>query len=391
MSLDGGYMTKQVLIVDDERTILREIEKQLIDVSFTCMYAHDYEEAVEYLRINEFDMIISDIGIKNKEGLELLGYVKKNHPKTIRVALCHISENRRISKLIEKGYATEYIFKPWDGKRLKSTISHILEMEQRLLDEKTLGRINKLDELPSLPHLYHELTDLIEKDADIMEVANLISRDQAITLKILKLANSAFYGRKTGSINQAIMTMGLNNVRNIVLTNSIFKEASESMNNLWQHTIDTNRLCLAIYDRCLNKRIPSLYSSAGLLHDVGQVILYMFHEEEYLQLQKLAVEVDEPIVNIELSHFSSTHQDIGAFLLNSWGLPYAYVEAAMFHHQPMDERIVNQELVAVIHIADYYSSELLSPDGRHKTLDPRVFGRLNITREQVEQVVNSLE
>ena len=384
-------MNKKVLIIDDERTILRGLEKLLKDESFHTTYLTNGIEALEYLETNEVDMIISDTRMPDMDGETLLGEVKKRHPDVIRVALCHISENRRISKLIEKGLAKQYVFKPWDDVELKMSINSILEMSARLLDEENLGKINKLKDLPSLPSLYHELVLLMERDADIIEVSNLISRDQAIASKILKLANSAFYGRKTGNIKQAIMTMGLNNVKNIVLNNSFFKESSEALDKLWQHTIDTNRLCLAIYDQCLNKRIPSLFGSAGLLHDIGRVIMFMFHGDEYGPILEEKETSDKTLIDLEIEHFHSTHQDVGAFLLNSWDLPYAYVEAAMFHHRPLDERVVNQELISVVHLADYYATELLSNDETHNLLDQRVFERLNITRKEVETLVHSLK
>lgn len=384
-------MTKRILIVDDERTVLRALENTLKDEPYHITYMTNGVDALNHIDENHVDMIISDTTMTEMEGEILLAEVKRRKPEISRVALCHISENRRITKLIEKGLAKQYLFKPWNDYELRLHIKNILEMDVYLLDEENLGKINNLDELPSLPSLYHELTMLIERDADMDEVAELISRDQAITSKILKLANSAFYGRKTGNITQAMMTMGLNNVRNIVLTNSFFKESSESMDNLWQHTIETNRLCLAIYEQCLNKRMPSLYGSAGLLHDIGQVILYIFYADEYKKIIHDAQTTDFTLINLELEHFHTTHQDIGAYLLNYWGLPYAYVEAAIFHHRPMDERVVNQELVAVVHLADYYASKQLSPDGTHNLLDQGVFERLNITRNQLEFVVNSMK
>ena len=137
--------------------------------------------------------------------------------------------------------------------------------------------------------------------------------------------------------------------------------------------------------------MPSLFGSAGLLHDVGRVIIYMFYNDEYCNLIKEAESTEATLVNLELDHFHSTHQEIGAYLLNNWGLPYAYVEAAMFHHRPLDERIVNQELVAVVHLADYYATKILSPDGTHNLLNQEVFERLKITREEVENLAQTLK
>ncbi|WP_240838961.1 response regulator [Acidaminobacter sp. JC074] len=384
-------MTKQIIIVDDERTVLRNFEKLLKKEPYKVTCFNKGHDALEYMANQNVDMIISDVAMPEMDGETLLATVKADHPKVIRVALSHLNENKRITRLIERGLATQYLFKPWNNYEMKLSIKNILEMNVYLMDEENLGKINNLEELPSLPSLYMELTDLLDKDADMDDVAELISRDQAITSKILKMVNSAFYGRKTGNIIQAMMTLGLNNVKNIVLTNSFFTTSSDSMDKLWQHTMDTNRLCLALYEKCLNKRMPSLFGSAGLLHDVGRVILYMFHNDDYNDLIKEAESTEYTLVNLELENFHTTHQDIGAYLLNSWGLPYAYVEAAMFHHRPMDERVINKELVSVVHLADYYATKVLSPDGTHNLLDQSVFDFLNVTREQVERVVESMK
>jgi len=383
-------MIKQIIIVDDERTVLRNLEKILKDETYKVTYFTTGHDALEYMSDQKVDMIISDAAMPEMDGETLLATVKMQYPEVIRVALCQINETRRITKLIERGLATQYLFKPWNKYEMKLSIKNILEMNIYLMDEENLGKINNLDELPSLPSLYMELTELLERDADMDDVAELISRDQAITSKILKIVNSAFYGRKTGNIIQAMMTLGLNNVKNIVLTNSFFTSSSDSMDKLWQHTIDTNRLCLAIYENCLNKRMPSLFGSAGLLHDVGRVILYIFHSDTYCKMIEEAENSEHILVNLELDSFHTTHQDIGAYLLNSWGLPYAYVEAAMFHHRPMDERVVNKELVSVVHLADYYATKVLSPDGTHNLLDQGVFEYLKISKEEVERLVNTM-
>jgi len=86
-----------------------------------------------------------------------------------------------------------------------------------------------------------------------------------------------------------------------------------------------------------------------------------------------------------------THQEVGAYLLNWWELPHSYVEAAMYHHRPSDKRVVNYELVAVVHLANYYSLKFDALENVHGYLDKRVFSKLDIKIEDVEALLEELK
>ena len=146
-----------------------------------------------------------------------------------------------------------------------------------------------------------------------------------------------------------------------------------------------------IYDRCLKKRIPGIFGSAGLLHDIGKVILHIFFQQSYQETLKDARKQEVTLADLEMEKYKVTHQDLGAYLLNWWELPFAYVEAAMFHHRPFDSRIINHELVGVIHLADYYSLKMMAPDGTKNDLNLKVFDMLEIKQEDVEAIVESLK
>lgn len=382
---------KTVMFVDDEKFILRSLRRLFKNENYNSIFMNSGKEALEYLEENSIDLIVSDIRMPNMDGYELLSKVKEKYPKVLRVALSGFTESRTIYKLIERNIAKIYLFKPWDNNELKKNIHRILEFEDTLTDNKILELINNLDSIPSLPKLYQDLTAMLDKDASIEDVGKMIEKDQAISSKVLRLANSAFYGRKTGDISQAIMSIGLNNLKNLVLASTFFKPSEDEiaeLDKLWEHSVNTNKLTLMIYDQLLGKKIPALYGSAGLLHDIGSVIFYMFFKEKYTQLNKAS---DESfLLDEERQEFGITHQDIGAYLLNWWELPYAYSEAAMYHHMPSDDRVVNKELVSVVHIANYYSLVHVMEDKPHYYLDAKAFSILGIKSEAVDELINDM-
>jgi len=387
-------MNKVVMFVDDESFILKSLKRLMKNQPFESVYMNSGAEALLHLEQHEIDLIVTDIRMPDMDGFELLSIVKDKFPKVLRVALSGFTESKTIYKLIEKNIAKIYLFKPWDNFELKKNINRILEFEDVLTNNKLLELINNLDSLPVLPKLYQDLKALIDKDASIEEVGKLVEIDQAISSKVLRLANSAFYGRKTGSISEAIMSIGLNNLKNMVLASSIFqgsKEDMESLDKMWTHSINTNKLTLLIYEKLLHKKIPTIYGSAGLLHDIGKVILHIYYNDSYKEIINKADDGENNLINLELDVYNVTHQDIGAYLLNWWELPHAYVEAAMYHHRPHDERIVNHELVGVVHLANYYSLKLMSLDNAHSYLDKTVFSTLGISVEDIEAIIEEID
>lgn len=387
-------MPKKILFVDDEVQILKSLKRLFRGSGYEVFFADSGKLAIEVLEKQPVDLVISDIRMPEMDGFELLKYVKETYPLTLRVALSGFTDNRKIFTALENNLAKLYMFKPWENAELLSTIDKIFELEDILIDQDLLDMINNLDEIPSIPDLYTELSKMVEEDADIELISNKIEQDQAIASKILKVANSAFYGAKTGSINQAIMYIGLINVKNIVLTNSVFTNfghQSEYQNSLWEHVNLANKIVMLLYQRCLNKRIPNIYASAGLLHDIGKVILIHFFEEIYGEIitKSSDPENEKTRSQIEIDLLGVDHQQIGGYLLSWWEIPVPIVEAALYHHDPMNESIINRELVQVVHLANYYSWKHLNHGFTSEHLHLEVFQELALDREAVENEIQN--
>ncbi len=379
---------KVILFVDDENLILRGLKKIFDDNSHHYVYKNSAIEALEYMKEKSVDLLCTDIVMPEIDGFKLLRRVKELYPETIRVALTSMNNNQVIKQLVNENLAQLYQFKPWHDIELKRNVFKILNMKSAMYSKETLQLLQSLNSLPTLPKIYNELSEMMIKDEPIDEISNIIEEDPSITSVILRVANSAFYGRKTGSIHQAIMNIGLNNLKLIVLANSVFQELTEDMGmlmDIWVHATNTNKLVTAIYSECLKKPIPSLFASVGLLHDIGKVILY-HNYDDYREILSQSIETKQSLIELEHDKLGVSHQDLGAYLLNLWDLPFAYVEVAMFHHRPMDHRIINRELVAVAHLAHYYSAIYLKENDGIE-LDTKVFALLKLDDQCVERMI----
>jgi HD-like signal output (HDOD) protein len=178
----------------------------------------------------------------------------------------------------------------------------------------------------------------------------------------LHIANSALYRVKTGSVRQAVTYLGLQNTKLLITSTSILssmntnKYKNNYFEKLWNHSLLTNKIVSLIYEKLLKKKLPETSFSAGLLHNIG--ILAMNHE-----LINKFTGTDENCDNLldsENSEYGATHQEVGGYLLSWWELPFPIVEAALFHHRPFDDAIVNKELVLCVHLAEKYAWEVVN-------------------------------
>lgn len=388
VSLFYGGVMKLVVFVDDERLILRGLKNVFKDQENKYVFFKSAQEAITYMTDHKVDLLCTDIQMPVMDGFDLLRYVKENYPQTMRVALSSFSQKSQVKKLLNESLAQVYVFKPWDDAELKSAIFKLLNTQTSLYSHEMLEFIDRLESLPTLPEIYTNLTNMVLRNDPVEDISKLIEEDQAVTSVILRVANSAFYGRVTGNIPQAIMNIGLENLKAIVLANAVFQELSVDLTillEMWQHATLSNKIASAIYSKCLNKSIPSLFASAGLLHDIGKLVMYHTFKN-YKDLLKRAHDENTSLLEIELDEFGLTHQDLGAYLLNWWDLPYAYTEVAMFHHRPFDYRVIDKELLSVIHLAHCYAERAYN-DADDIKLDEKAFAYLNEDKDTLEAML----
>ncbi|MCH4886926.1 response regulator [Acidaminobacter sp. JC074] len=378
---------KVILFVDDENLIIRNLKNIFDDNMYEYVFKNSGVDALEYIKAHPVDLLCTDIIMPDMDGFQLLDYVKKHYPKIMRIALTDIGHPNLVRKLSLENLAQLHVFKPWNDTDLKANIIKIMKMQTALHTEEMMKMLQALDSLPTLPDIYETLVEMVSMDAPVDDIAALIEEDQSTASVILRVANSAYYGRKTGSIHQAVMNIGLNNLKSIIIANSVFEELTDDMGmlmDMWQHSTLVNKLVTAIYSECLKKPIPGIFASAGLLHDIGKVVLY-HNYEDYRNIIDLASETGISINEYEKVLFGVTHQDLGAYLLNLWGLPFAYVESSMHHDKPMDHRIINKELVAVVHLANYYANCYRREE--EYSADLKVYTFLKLEKDHVEKML----
>ncbi len=399
---DEAIVKKRVLFVDDEVGILKAVTRLFLSTDYDLLTADSAEAGLKLLENVNVDLVVSDMRMPGTDGFEFLSIIKKLYPHVFRIILSGYSEDKVIITALQRNVATIYILKPWDNKKLIETIDQIFEMEVRLHKSDMFIKLNNISDLPALKSNYQRIISLVESDAEISEIAAEIERDQSVASKVLRMANSAYFGVKTGSIKQALLYLGLQNIHNLILSSSI-RDAMEISGSggkylepFWEHAIIANRILIFIYKECLHTRLEDMSQTAGLLHNIG-LVFYMKHfRKKFLLFLKDAQSKSKDMFDIEIEHFGISHQEIGGYLLKWWGLPFSIVEATLFHHTPLHDKIINKELVCTVHLASVYAWKLTGNERYAHGLEKGVFSFLKLDEEYfeakfTEQFLHSVE
>ena len=255
--------------------------------------------------------------------------------------------------------------------------------------------------LPPMPVVATRvMRELMNPGATADSLSKIVETDQALMTRILKIANSAFYGcsRKVGSIQLSIVVLGFNTLKNLVIatsTRSLYQKQSPAEQGLWEHSlavgIASHVLAMALSPSNLDNAF-----TVGLLHDIGKLVFYQRDPEGYsiiLEEQAKGATCHEP----EQKQFGFTHAHIGAVLMNRWNLPESFETAIGLHHSldgPEFNRLKPQpkQLTALVHVADEIAKRIARSTGKAPSDGMSIaMTTLGISEEQVNNYISMIK
>jgi putative nucleotidyltransferase with HDIG domain len=231
--------------------------------------------------------------------------------------------------------------------------------------EQIKEKIKSIIQLPALPAVAMEVVELVDNPkTSASKLGKVISSDQALTAKVLKIANSPFYGfpKKISTIDFAIIVLGFDALKEIVISISLVSSLQKKSDNFfdaktfWDHSISTGVVARRLA-RDLGYRISGEVFVGGLLHDMGVSVLHRYFNSEFSRIIEITRETDLNILEAEESVMGVTHGEVGGWLAERWNLPEHLAEAIAFHHVPAKAQI-NPDLVALVHCADIMSLQI---------------------------------
>ncbi len=226
--------------------------------------------------------------------------------------------------------------------------------------EKVESVLSRVYSLPSLPMIISEVSKLVENpSSSASQLSALISKDQALSTKILSVANSPLYGfpRRVSTIDFAIVILGFTHIKNITIAFSIIDRLSNfrnkyfDPNEFWIHSLMT-----ATAARRLTIDLGYQFSgeafTAGLLHDLGIPVICKYFPEDFIKINRLVNEDGLSCFEAEESVLGITHGEVGFKLVERWNLPLTLGEVINYHHKPSSAE-ENKILTSIVHLADH--------------------------------------
>lgn len=209
-----------------------------------------------------------------------------------------------------------------------------------MLDPKIRRKLESLTQIPTIPFVITQVLNAVDNEnLSASALASIIEKDQALTMRVLTVANSPFYGfsRRISTIDLAIVILGLNTIKEIVLSLAIQKFFANVRRDIfdvkafWRYSV----FCGAagrVIARKLNYRLVGEAFVAGLIHDIGILILIQYFPTQFNEIRKKQAYYDFTFVEAELEVIKCTHSDIGAWLAKKWKLPEHIEQSVQFHH-----------------------------------------------------------
>jgi HD-like signal output (HDOD) protein len=349
---------RHVLFVDDEPQVLEGLRLRLQPLAgkWHMTFVDSGADALSKFEQTPHDVIVSDIGMPGMDGAQLLHAISERWPATIRIAVSGVSDVDQKLRLLP--LAHQYLSKPCRPEQLEDAVVRSLQLREELTHPSVQSIVGRIRQLPARPQVFARLqVAMARADTSARDVARIIAADSAITVRVLQIANSAFFrrARRISNIEQAVQYLGFQSVRNLVMCAEVFsrwpgrmRHAAVDLEDLQVHAQRTAAVAHAITEGAQFSDDTVL---AALLHDIGYWVLIQECPRELEQAVELALAAGICLAQAEYEILGASHAEIGAYLLAIWGLPYTVVEAIAHHHYPTRVKSVGLDCLSALAVA----------------------------------------
>ena len=353
---------KRILVLSDSRADSEGISPAFADLPFgwKVHFSNSQADALCVLSQVDFDLLFVDLSAGPLAGIQFLGQVWQRHPQIIRFLLGPSYDSDVMLTCVMGGH--QFIQKPLSVSSVRASLDRAQMMDRMLQDKAVQSVVSRIRTFPSRPTIYVEvMKELRSPNASAITVGEIVSKDLAISTKLIQVINTAPFGllQPVTTPADAVLMLGMEITASLVLGIEAFARLDHikplyfSIDQVWRH-------CQTV--AVTSKKIAELFSSdrevahdaftSGLLHDLGKVALAMNLEEQFQSTFALAQQRKIRGWQAEREILGATHAEAGAYLLSLWGLPASIVEAVGMHHCPSSRLDRDFSAATAVHLAN---------------------------------------
>ena len=359
--------TKSILLAVAEPQAVVDIN-QALGAGWEATSVATEADALAQLEQRSFDALLVDFNLGSPDASELLNQALEKRPETIRFLLAYEADLALVAAKVLGSH--QILPKDIEPASLKSRIEE--GVNDSTFTESGGEPARDTPAPPAIPSVYAEVLAALESPGVTHEqVGELIASDAALTAEVLNLTRSAYLGLPSNLTDpaEAVESLGLDAVKMLVLALRFLAEHSQlkpgylSLEQIWEHSTNVARLArdLVLFET-KDRALASQALAAGLLHDLGKVVLVTNFDDLYGRVHSLARKQPVPLWDIEKEMFGANHGEIGACLVGMWNLPSPIVDAAALHHEPSLGEHEHLTPLAAVHIANVLEHERQSTD-----------------------------
>jgi HD-like signal output (HDOD) protein len=347
--------------------------------------------ALTLLDASPFEVVVSDLAMPEMDSAALMKIVCERHSGIVRIVLSAPQAMETVLRAVP--VAHQFLLKPCDPNMLRVAVERATSLSNILSSKLLANLMGSVKDLPVLPRTYMVLRQkLAEPDAAIRDVVNIVELDVAISAKVLRLVNSAFFGlpREVSSVRTAVGFLGIDTLQNLVLSAGVFSIfdqlaklpgfSCEGRQAHWQLTAKPAGQFPA------SAQVRGIAVVAGVLHDVGTLVLARRAPEHFKRARKGAETEGRTLRAVEAELMGVSRAEVGADPLGIWGLPPPVVEAVPHHHHPAPVPQDSLDAVGIVYISNILAHQVadrapLPESSSQLEIGPEYLDRIGVSEQ----------
>lgn len=332
-----------IVFIDDEESILSALRSLFRKEGYQLHLFSSPEQALDFLRQQSAEIIISDMRMPVMSGIEFLSHASLLAPESFRMILSGYEDKKVVLDALNKGLAQNFIMKPWDDRTFRELIGETLQLISTMRSNKLNSLLSSFTDIPLTSKFSLSFLRMIEIDTlQLNEVVQHVESNPSLLTKVLRVANSVFASprNRIETIREAIMFIGLDYLTGLIVSLDVYHSVGKAqsaeietlMENLWSRSIQRALIAKDIAEKVPGFTDAPLLYIASMLQDIGMIVLLASVPDQYKRYNELTLRNEQNSLEVEQMIFSISHEKVGEMLLRVWNFPSLIIEAISRHH-----------------------------------------------------------